>query len=181
MSLTRRFSHACVAALAGLLVLDHTSALYAANANGRVEFDRDIRPIFSVNCFHCHGPDEKARKAKLRLDTKEGTFRVRDGKTVIVRGNSNDSELIRRVTNKDPDEVMPPPEANHKLTSAQIELLRKWIDQGAEWASHWAYKKITSPALPGVKNRAWAANEIDRFVLARLEREQMVPSPRADR
>src|SRR4051812_27937639 len=180
MSLTLRFSDACMAALVGFLLMGGGSALYAANKDSKVEFDRDIRPIFSDNCLHCHGPDEKARKAKLRLDTKEGAFRVRDGKTVIIAGKSNDSELIRRVTNKDPEEVMPPPESNHKLTAAQIELLRKWIDQGAEWASHWAYKKITRPALPGVKNRAWAANGIDRFVLARLEKEQLAPSPGAD-
>ena len=180
MSLTLRFSDACVAALVGFLLMGGGSALYAANKDSKVEFDRDIRPIFSDNCFHCHGPDEKARKAKLRLDTKEGAFRVRDGKTVIIAGKSNDSELIRRVTRQNPEEVMPPPESNHKLTAAQIELLRKWIHQGAEWASHWAYKKITRPALPGVKNRAWAANEIDRFVLARLEKEQLAPSPRAD-
>src|SRR3954468_17366453 len=163
-----------------LPVIAILAMLSQSAAADTVDYARDVLPILSDNCYHCHGPDEKARKAKLRLDTKEGAFRVRDGKTVIIAGKSNNSELIRRVTNKDPEEVMPPPESNHKLTAAQIELLRKWIDQGAEWASHWAYKKITRPALPGVKNRAWAANEIDRFVLARLEKEQLAPSPRAD-
>src|SRR3954468_22030303 len=133
MSLTLRFSDACVAALVGFLLMGGGSALYAANKDSKVEFDRDIRPIFSDNCFHCHGPDEKARKAKLRLDTKEGAFRVRDGKTVIIPGKSSESEMVRRITANDPDEHMPPPEANKKLTAKQIDLLKQWIDGGAKW------------------------------------------------
>src|SRR2546425_6671780 len=105
-------------------------------AKGEADFSRDVLPIFSDNCFKCHGPDEKARKAKLRLDTKEGAFRVKDGKTVIVPGKSAESELIHRITNKDPEEVMPPPKSNHKLTALQIELLRHWIDEGASWSRH---------------------------------------------
>src|SRR5258708_3699045 len=85
------------------------------SSRGKVDFARDIRPIFSENCYQCHGPDEKARKAKLRLDTKEGAFRVKDGKAVIVPGKGSESELINRVTNKDPDEIMPPPKSNKKL------------------------------------------------------------------
>src|SRR2546426_9303764 len=111
----------------------------AAAVAGKIEFDRDIRPIFSENCYQCHGPDEKARKAKLRLDTKEGAFRVRDGKTVIVPGKGAESELVKRITNKDPDEVMPPPKSNHKLTAKQIESLRQWIDEGATWSRHWSF------------------------------------------
>src|SRR6185369_16947027 len=90
----------------------------ASGATGTVNFTRDIRPILSDNCYQCHGPDEKARKAKLRLDTREGVFRVKDDKTVILPGKSAESELIRRVTNIDPDEVMPPPKSNRKLTPA---------------------------------------------------------------
>src|SRR5215813_7274951 len=106
-------------------------------ATGHIDFDREIRPIFSENCYQCHGPDEKARKAKLRLDTREGAFRAKDGKTVIVPGKSGQSELVRRITTKDPEDLMPPPDSNHKLTSRQIELLRNWIDQGAAWSGHW--------------------------------------------
>src|SRR5437764_419855 len=97
-----------------------------------VDFNRDVLPILSNHCFQCHGPDEAARKAKLRLDTKEGAFRVKDQKAVIVPGKSAESELIRRVSNTDPDEVMPPPKSNRKLTAAQIDLLRRWVDQGAK-------------------------------------------------
>src|SRR5437879_7965141 len=92
---------------------------------GTIDFDRDIQPIISDHCYQCHGPDEKARKAKLRLDTKEGAFRVRNGKTVITPGKSGDSELVHRITSTDPDEKMPPPDANKQLTPAQIELLKK--------------------------------------------------------
>src|SRR5438067_8570649 len=103
-------------------VLGFPGARELCAAAGTVDFTRDIRPILSDNCYQCHGPDEKARKAKLRLDVKEGAFRVKDGKTVIVSGKSAESELIRRVTNTDPDEVMPPLKSNRKLTAAQIEL-----------------------------------------------------------
>src|SRR5213596_3736846 len=115
--------------------LEH--GLCAAAAGRVVDFNRDIRPILSDNCYQCHGPDEKARKAKLRLDIKEGGFQAKDGKTVIVPAKSADSELIRRITNTDPDEVMPPPKSNRKLSAAQKELLKRWVDEGAKWGVHW--------------------------------------------
>src|SRR6266567_315532 len=152
-----------------------------AAGKGRVDFSRDILPILSDNCFQCHGPDEKARKGKLRLDTKEGAFRVKDGKTVIVPGKSAESEMFRRITTKDPDDLMPPPESIHKLTTRQIALIHQWIDEGAQWGRHWAFNPIQAPKPPRVKNKHWPLNEIDRFVLARLEREGLAPSPAADR
>src|SRR2546422_8456 len=103
----------------------------AAGGIGVVDFNRDIRPILSDNCYQCHGPDEKARKAKLRLDTKEGAFRLKEDKAVILPGKSAESELIRRVTNTDPDEVMPPPKSKPKLMPAQVDLLKRWGEQGA--------------------------------------------------
>src|SRR4051812_21383558 len=93
---------------------------------GKVDFARDVLPILSDNCFHCHGPDAKARKAGLRLDTKEGAFKARKGRTTIVPGKSADSELIRRVASTDADERMPPPDSNRHLTAKQVETLRKW-------------------------------------------------------
>src|SRR5438093_5853048 len=115
-----------IVVLCGVIGLSPGNRLYAvAGATGTVDFTRDIRPILSDNCYQCHGPDEKVRKAKLRLDTKDGAFRVKDQKAVIVPGKSAESELIRRVSNPDPDEVMPPPKSNRKLTAAQIELLRR--------------------------------------------------------
>src|SRR5437868_2721476 len=111
-------------------------------------FSRDILPILSDNCFSCHGPDEKARKAKLRLDTKEGAFRVKDDVHVVAPGKSSKSELYRRITSKDPDDVMPPPKSTRKLSAEQIEKIKKWIDGGAAWGEHWAFEKISPPALP---------------------------------
>src|SRR6266404_4889031 len=146
-----------------------------------VDFSRDILPIFSDNCFKCHGPDEKSRKGKLRLDTKEGAFRVKDGQSVIVPGKGAGSELFRRITTTNQDDLMPPSESNHKLTAKQIELIKRWIDQGAKWGQHWAFNPIANPKPPAVKDRRLPVNEIDRFVLARLDREGLQPSPEADR
>src|SRR6266566_241598 len=162
------------AVLAGLVLVAVTSlSSDAAAANpdrapgkGSVDFSRDILPILSDNCFQCHGPDEKARKAKLRLDTKEGAFRVKDGKTVIVPGKSGESELFRRIITRDSDDLMPPPDSHHKLTARQIWLIRQWIDEGAKWGRHWALNPIGAPAPPRVKNKHWPVNDIDRFVLA---------------
>src|SRR3954471_6095097 len=96
----------------------------AATKAPPVDYGRDVLPILSDNCFHCHGPDEKARKAKLRLDTRDGAFRVRDGEAVIVPGKSADSQLVRRIQAHDADEVMPPPRSNRKLTARQIETIK---------------------------------------------------------
>src|SRR5438128_2297130 len=171
----------------GLVLVVGTCAAGRAKAavrpadKGSVDFSRDILPIFSDNCFQCHGPDEKARKGKYRLDTREGAFQVKDGKRVIVAGRSAESELFRRITTQVPDDLMPPPESNHRMTAKQIELIQRWIDEGAKWGRHWAFQPIEAPKLPPVLNRQWPVNEIDRFVLARLEEEGMKPSPEADR
>src|SRR5439155_5218287 len=146
---------------------------------GEADFSRDVLPIFSDNCFKCHGPDEKARKAKLRLDTKEGTFRSKDGVTVIVPGDSKKSELVRRISNTDPDDVMPPPKSNRKLTAKQIELLTRWVDQGAKWGLHWAFVPPQRPPIPKIKNTRWPRNPIDYFIVSRLEKEGLAPSPEA--
>ncbi len=138
-----------------------------------VRFGRDILPIFAENCFKCHGPDEKARKAKLHLDRQEVALNV------IVPGKSAESKLVHRITATDPNEVMPPPKSNRKLSAEQKELLRRWIDQGAPWGRHWAYETPTRPDLPVVKNSAWPKNPIDHFILARLKKEHLSPSPEA--
>ena len=153
----------------------------AAN-RGATDFDRDIRPILSDKCFACHGPDEKERKAKLRLDRKEDAFKpLKSGASAIVPGDPEKSELITRLTAKDEDDVMPPPKSGKKLTAAQIDLLRRWVAEGAKWQSHWAFTPPVKPALPVVRRPGWEANPIDRFVLARLEKEKLKPSPEADR
>ena len=141
-----------------------------------VSFNRDILPILSNNCFACHGPDEKARETKFHFDTKEGAF-LKPG--VIEPGKSSESLLIEMITHPDPEERMPPPDSGHSLTAKQIELLRRWIDEGAKWDTHWAYTAPVRPDVPAV--REWVRNPIDHFILARLDREGLKPSPEADR
>jgi hypothetical protein len=153
---------------------------WAWSAEDRIVFNRDIRPILSENCFHCHGPDAKKRKAKLRLDTREGALEVRRSKpAAVVPGRSAESEAIRRALAADPAERMPPPECGKKLTPQQIDLLRKWIDQGAEWQGHWAFIKPGRPKPPVAAGAA--VNPIDQFIVARLEKEGLKPSPAADK
>ena len=143
-----------------------------------VNFDRDIRPILSNNCFQCHGPDEQQRETNFHFDTEDGAF-VDDG--IIVRGKSAESLLVKRILNPDPRERMPPPDSGHALTDSQIALLRRWIDEGAKWSSHWAWAPPKRAEPPAVSHTAWPRTPIDRFILARLEREGLQPSPEADR
>jgi len=150
----------------------------AQGATAQLSFNRDIRPILSNNCFACHGPDEGKRETKFHFDTKEGAFLKEN---VIIPGNAAKSLLIWRVTHEDPQERMPPPESGHSLTDKQIGLLRQWIDQGAVWDSHWAYTAPKRPELPAVRQQDWVRNPIDRFILARLEREGLKPSAESDK
>jgi hypothetical protein len=146
-----------------------------------VEFNRDIRPIFSDTCFNCHGPDKKKRKAGLHFDTEEGAFVDLGGYQAIVPGSLAKSEMFRRITAADETERMPPARSGRKLTQRQIDLIRRWIEQGAKWQKHWAFLAPKRPALPLVKNAGWVRNPLDAFVLDRLEREGLAPSPPADR
>ena len=130
-----------------------------------VDYDRDVRPILSENCFHCHGPEAKSRKAGLRLDTKEGAFRTKNDITTIVPGKSAESEVIRRVLAHD-DEIMPPADSNRKLTAKQKDTLKKWVDEGAKWATHWAYE----PLPKAVNVPKTDKSPIDAFTVARLRR-----------
>ena len=164
-------------------ILDLSSlAAESRSAFVKVDFNRDIRPIFSDTCFSCHGPDDAKRKSGLRLDLKEAALKpAKSGKVAFVPGNSLASELYKRVASEDEDERMPPVKSGKKLTSVQVDLLRRWIDQGAEYKSHWAFITPTRPELPEVKETGWPRNEIDRFILARLEEEGLKPGKEADR
>jgi len=147
-----------------------------------IDFNKQIRPILSDNCFACHGPDEKARKAKLRLDTKEGAFAaLRSGGHALIPGKSGESELYKRLTTSEPTELMPPPKSTKKLNAEQIDLIKRWIDQGATWTEHWAYAAPKKAALPRVSDTSWIRNPIDQFIIARLEAEKLKPSGEADR
>lgn len=151
-----------------------------SGAEAPPSFARDIRPILTATCFACHGPDEEHREADLRLDVREVALDF----AAIVPGEPDESELVRRVFSDDADERMPPPDSGHSLTDTQKELLRRWIAAGAKYERHWAFVPPQRPPLPDVnetKNADWPRNEIDAFVLARLEVEGPPPSPEADR
>ena len=153
----------------------------AATAS-KVDFNRDIRPILSDNCYACHGPDSNKRKAGLRLDLREGALgKLKSDAFAIVPGHPEKSTLVERLHTKDEDDRMPPANSGKKLTSEQIALLTRWIAEGAEWKAHWSFIKPEPPELPEVKNKSWPANPIDRFILARLEKEKLKPSREADR
>jgi hypothetical protein len=141
-----------------------------------LEYNRDVRPILSDNCFRCHGPDKGQRKAKLRLDQREVALE----REAFVPGKPDESELVKRIFSADPEEVMPPPDSHKQLTGAQKELLKRWIAEGAEYQPHWAYIKPTRPPLPEVKNKAWVRAPIDAFILKELEARNIQPSPEAD-
>ena len=153
----------------------------AKPGGGPVEFNRDIRPILANNCLTCHGPDSHQRKAKLRLDNSDDARAEHKHGVPLVPGDLAKSEMVRRITSADPDEIMPPPKSEKKLTARQIELLTKWVAQGAKYEKHWAFIAPRRPELPAVKDQQWCRNPIDRFILARLEQEGIKPSPEADK
>lgn len=151
-------------------------------AEGKVSFNRDIRPILSDNCFQCHGPDERKREAGLRLDQKDAATKpTESGHTAIVPGKAEASELVVRITTANADLQMPPANSGKKLTAAQIDLLKRWVTEGAEYQGHWAFLPVQRPALPEVKHAAWVRNPIDRFIAARLEQDGLTPAPEATR
>ena len=143
-----------------------------------VNFRRDVLPILSDACYRCHGPDENARKAKLRLDTKEGLYRTRNGITVVAPGKVDDSELVARTGSTDDEEVMPPRDAVRQLKPAEIATLRRWVAEGAPWSAHWSFEPVATVRPPAAPR---ASNPIDAFVRARLARESLRPAPEADR
>jgi cytochrome c553 len=142
-----------------------------------VQFNRDVRPILSQNCFRCHGPDSASRKAELRLDRRE------DAETsgAIVAGDPDASELVRRIFADDAAELMPPPETHLELTAEQKDLLKRWVAEGAKYEAHWSLIAPQRPALPAVRQSNWVRNPIDRFILAQLEANGLTPAPEADR
>ncbi len=167
---------ACVLGVAGGLV--------APAAEGP-DFARDVRPILSNRCFKCHGPDEGNRESGLRLDMRDAAVAALDsGHRAIVPGRPDDSELVARITSRDPDLVMPPPHTKVTLSTTEQRILQDWIAAGADYRPHWAFTKPVRPPVPAaasLRQSDWPRNDIDRFVLARLEREGVAPSPEADR
>jgi hypothetical protein len=148
----------------------------------RVEYNRDIRPILSNNCWKCHGPDDKTRQAGLRFDLRDDAVRpTKRGATPIVPGNSNQSELVKRVFSDDPDVRMPPHDSNKSLTDREKLLLRRWIDEGAEYQPHWSFIPVKRPAAPATADAAWSRNTIDPFIVARLQADGLRPAHEAEK
>jgi len=151
----------------------------AAAAPAKVDFNREVRPILSEHCFTCHGPDANKRKAELRLDRKESALgKAESGEVAVVPGDLARSELIRRITTTDKDDVMPPPKEHKALKPAQVETLKRWVQEGAGWTGHWAFEPVKPPPVPAV---AGVANPIDAFVRARLAQEKLAPAPEEEK
>ncbi|MEM6346963.1 MAG: PSD1 and planctomycete cytochrome C domain-containing protein [Bacteroidota bacterium] len=153
-----------------------------ASIPDKIDFNFHVRPILSDRCYACHGPDENKREAGLRLDTEIGAFTAlgeQQDRYAIVRGEPDKSLILERIHTTDPELVMPPPESNLTLKEHEIEILTKWIEQGAEWKRHWAFIPPEKQALPETKQPDWSQNEIDHFVFARLEQEGLKPSAMA--
>lgn len=146
-----------------------------------IDFNRDIRPILSDQCFHCHGPDAKNQKSDFRLDTRDNLFADLGGYFGVKAGSLEDSELHWRIRSDDAADVMPPPDSNRSLSDAQKDLLDRWIREGAPYAGHWSFDPPIRPEAPSVKNADWNRNPIDRFILSRLNQENLAPTAKADR
>lgn len=156
------------------------NCVQAAEGPRPVSFVRDIRPILARNCFSCHGPDESHREAELRLDLRDGALAEHAGHRAVVPKDAANSELVKRILSTNDDDVMPPRDSGKSLTAEQIDLLQRWINQGADWGTHWSFEKPIRPVLPAVKQADWPRMGLDRFILARLEREGLKPTEKAD-
>jgi hypothetical protein len=156
-------------------------ASFAATNNKEVDFQRKVRPILSDNCFLCHGPDKGTRMADLRLDIQEGAMAQRKNGHAVVPGKPDESLLIKRIYSDDANFRMPPVFSHKTLTQEQKDTLRLWIEQGAKWTQHWAFVPPQKAAVPQVQNATWPRNDIDRFILAKIESANLTPAPEADK
>jgi len=180
MGCSRFFRGRRLLAVAALALWAWTVSLstpFAADSLRQIDFNRDIRPILSENCFYCHGQDGQKREADLRLDDRQAAI----DSGAIVPGDPGASTILERIHSTDPDVVMPPPNSNRRLSEDQKKLLDRWIKDGAEYKQHWAFTAPVRPTPPEVKQADWARNDVDRFVLAKIEAAGLAPSPEADR
>ena len=156
------------------LILMLSPPMVLSGADKPVRFSQDIRPILAETCFQCHGPDAKNRKAKLRLDQGESAA------TVVTAGNPSESELIERILSDDSETQMPPPTASKQLNGKQKQLLVQWVREGARYPGHWSFEPLATAKPPKVTGVSWSRNEIDTFVMARLQEEGLQPAGRAE-
>jgi hypothetical protein len=170
--------------LVALLFVSAAVGRTLAAPGGRVDFTRDIQPLLSDACYHCHGPDASSRKSGLRLDRQDAALAGgKSGLPALVPGDPDASELIARILSDDPEEVMPSPDSHKVLTAAQKDLLRRWVAEGAEWKEHWAYVAPKRPVVPDLPapSAARPTHPIDAFIQARLDQKGITPSPEAPR
>ena len=153
----------------------------AFSQSSKVDFQRQIRPLLSDTCFQCHGPDPQVRMAGLRLDLREDFFEARTSGVPVVPGDPDSSLVFRRITEEDPARRMPPSYSQKTLSEDQVDLIRRWIEEGAVWRQHWAFIPPGRPEPPQVEDTSWPRQDLDRFVLKRLEAEGLDPSPPAQR
>jgi hypothetical protein len=172
-----RYSFVRIVAMA---ILSAGAAGLSARA-AKLEYNRDVRPILSDKCFKCHGPDSQARKADLRLDVRDSALALHDGVPPLVPGKPEESDIVHRIETDDPEDKMPPRKSNLRLSKDEAAVLRQWIAEGAEYQPHWSFTPPKAAPPPEVKMVDWPRNPIDRFVLARLEREGLTPSPESDK
>ncbi|MEO1991425.1 MAG: PSD1 and planctomycete cytochrome C domain-containing protein [Pirellulales bacterium] len=163
--------------LIAIVLFTYGAGSYASAKEHTIDFNRDIRPILSENCFYCHGQDENKRQADLRLDDRQSALDV----GAIIPGDAESSSLIDRINSHDPDTLMPPPDSHRQLSSEQKEILQRWIEAGALYEKHWAFIPPVRPNVPTILDHSWARNPIDHFVLAQLEAFGLQPSQEADR
>jgi mono/diheme cytochrome c family protein len=167
-----------------LSAISFAAAALAQAPPTRIDFIRDVKPILSNNCFQCHGPDTEQVKGGtdgLRLDIPDGAIADLGGYAAVVAGHPEKSALVERIVSKDPDAVMPPAATGKKLSPREISILTEWVRQGGKYVQHWSYTRPVRPELPAVQDGNWPKNEIDRFILSRLEKEGLKPAPEADR
>jgi hypothetical protein len=175
-----RFRIAVLTAIVFLLGFSRQGRQVDAADTSPIEYNRDVRPILADKCFHCHGPDAAARQAELRLDQSADATAERDGQRAITPGKPGSNELIRRILSAEDDERMPPADSGITLTLEEIGILGRWIQNGAEYQSHWSFITPERPRLPTIADASCAKNSIDHFVLAKLEREGLKPSAEAN-
>ena len=163
-------------ALVSSLVIASAAAAMAA---GGVDFQRDIQAMFAEHCYECHGPDKQ--KGGLNFTTREGAVKVLESDAAaVVPGHAEKSEALVRMLTTDEEDMMPPKKKAKRPTKEEVELFKKWIASGAEWTEHWAYKPVVRAKAPQLKDAAWPRNDVDRFILARLDAAGIKPSPSAD-
>ena len=163
------------------LILTLASLALTVQSSAEIQFNRDVDQFFPANASTATDPPKSSARQTCASTSPRKPTLIKDGFAAIVPGSTDDSEAWHRIMSDDPDEIMPPPESKKEMTEEEKEIITKWIEQGAKWEGHWSYLPVTKPAIPETSDKKWAKNEIDHFILAKLDDLGMKPSPEADR